>query len=115
MSGVAGAATDTRDTSVTTRHAARAPELAAGAATNAGYATLPAGTAIRTVVLAPGTAASVRVTAAPTGILLEHNVCRRRARRCRTGRERFGCRHRRNSNRRCSSATYQRLHQAEFR
>jgi hypothetical protein len=113
---VAGTATDTRKTSGTTRHAARTPELAAGAATDTRDAALPARTTAWTHVLATGAAVSVGVAAAPAGLLLEDDMGGRCTSRCRTGRESFSRRHRRNSNRCSNSATnYQRFDQIQFR
>ena len=107
---MAGAATDARKTSGTTGHASRTPELASGAATDARDTALPTRTTARTSVLATGAAVAVHVAAAAAWVLLEDNMRGRRAGR-RTGRERFGCRHRRNSNRCSNSSTKnQRFH-----
>jgi hypothetical protein len=112
---VTGAATDARKTPVTTRHAARTPELTSGAATDARHATLPAGTATGTHVLATGAAVTVGVAAAPAWILLEDQLRGRRTGR-RASRESFSCPHRRNSNRCSNSATdHQRFDQIQFR
>jgi hypothetical protein len=113
---VAGAATDTRKTASTTRDAARTPELAPSAATTTREAALPAGTATRTHVLAAGTAVAIGVAALPTRVLFEDDMRCRAASRSRARRERFSCRHRRNSNRCSNSATnYQRFDQIQFR
>jgi len=112
---VAGAAANARQTSGTTRHAARAPELAANTATDARDAALPARTAAGTHELSTGAAVAVDVAAAPARVLLEDHM------RGRCGvpwacRESFSCRHRRNSNRCSNSATnHQRFHQIQFR
>jgi hypothetical protein len=113
---MAGAATDTRKTSGTTRHATRTPELATGTATDTRDAALPARTATGTEVLATGAAVAVGVAAAPARVLLEDDMRGRCTSHCRTRRESFSCCHRRNSNRRSNSATnHQRFHQVEFR
>lgn len=112
---MAGAATDARETSVTARHAARTRELATGAATNAGDAALPARTTAGTTVLSTGAAVAVGVAALAAWVLLEDDMNWRWS-GCRSCRERFSCRHRRNSNRGGNSATdHQRFHQIEFR
>lgn len=111
-----GAATDTRKTSVTTRHATRAPELPAGAATDTRDAALPARTATGTVVLATGATIAVGVAATPAWLLREDDVRGCGASHRRASRESFSCCHRRNSNRRSNSSTnHQRFHQVEFR
>jgi hypothetical protein len=113
---VAGAATDTGKTAGTTRHAARARELATGAATDTRDAALPARAATGTAVLATGAAGSVGVAAAPARVLLEDDMRGRRTSRCRTRHESFSRRRWRNSNRCSNSATnHYRFHQVEFR
>ena len=113
---MAGTATDARKTSVTARHAARAPELATGAATDTRDTALPARTPAGTAVLAAGAAGTVGVAATPAWVLLEHDVGGRRTSHRWAGRESFSCCHRRHSNRRSNSSTnYQRFHQVEFR
>ena len=113
---MAGAATDARKTSGTTRHAARTPELATRAATDARDAALPARTPAGTIVLATGAAVAVGVAALSARVLLEDDVRGSRASRCRARRESFSCPHRRNSNRCSNSATnYQRFDQIQFR
>lgn len=113
---MAGAATDARKTSVTTRHATRAPELATGAATDTRDAALSTRAATGTVVLATGATIAVGVATAPAWVLLEDDVRGCDASHCRASCESFSCRHRRNSNRRSNSSTnHQRFHQVEFR
>ena len=113
---MAGAATDTRKTSGTTRHAARTPKLATGAATDTRDAALPARTATGAIELATGAAVAVGVTATPAWVLLEDDMRGRRTSHHRTRRESFSYCHRRNSNRCSNSATnYQRFDQVEFR
>ena len=113
---MAGAATDTRKASGTTRYAARTPELATGATAEAGDAALTTWTATGTHVLATGAAVAVGVAALPARVLLEDDVRNSRASHCRARRESFSCPHRRNSNRRSNSATnYQRFDQSQFR
>lgn len=112
---MAGAAANARQTSGTTRHAARAPELAANTATDARDAALPARTAAGTHELSTGAAVAVDVAAAPARVLLEDHMrgCCGVRWACR---ESFSCRHRRNSNRCSNSATnHQRFHQIQFR
>jgi hypothetical protein len=115
-SGVAGAATDARKTPGSTRHAARAGELATRAATDAWDAALPTWTAARSIELAAGATVAVGIAAASTGVLLENDMrcCAASCRRA--SRESFRCRHRSNSNRCSNSATnYQRFDQIQFR
>jgi threonine dehydratase len=113
---VAGAATDARQTSGTTRHATRTRELAAGAATDAREAALPARTATGAVELAAGTAVAAGIASAAARILLEDHMRGCRASHRRASRESFSSRHRRNSNRRSNSSTNnQRFHQIQFR
>jgi hypothetical protein len=110
---VAGAATDTRKTSVTARYAARTPELATRAATEARNTALPARSAAGTI-LATGAAVAVDVAAAPARVLLVDGMRGHRASRgaCR---KRLNCRHRSNSNCCRSSATdHQRFHHTQF-
>ncbi len=103
---MAGAAPDARKASLATGHAARPPELTTGTATATREAALPARTTIGTAVLATEAAVSVGIAPAPARVLFEDDVCRRWTRRCRSGRERFGRRHRRNSNRRSNRASH---------
>jgi hypothetical protein len=110
---VAGAATDTRKTSVTARYAARTPELATRAATEARNTALPARSAAGTI-LATGAAVAVDVAAAPARVLLVDGMRGHRASRgaCR---KRLNCRHRSHSNCCRSSATdHQRFHHTQF-
>jgi len=112
---VAGAATDARKTAGTSRHAARARELATGATADAGDAALTTRTATGTHVLATGAAVAVGVAALSARVLLKDDVRGSRASHCRA-RESFSCPHRRNSNRCSNSATnYQRFDQIQFR
>ena len=113
---MAGTATDSRKTSGTTRHAARAPELAAGTATDARDAALPARAAAGAVELPTGAAVTVDVASATAWVLLEDHVRGCCGSHRRASRESFSCRHRRNSNRRSNSPTnHQRFHQIQFR
>ena len=107
---MAGAATDTRKTADTARHAARAGELATRTAAEARDAALPARSAAGTHELATGAAVAVGVAAAPAWVLLVDGMRGHRASRgaCR---KRLDCRHRSHSNCcSCSATNYQRFH-----
>ena len=112
---MAGAATDTRKTAGTARHAARSRKLPAGAATDARKTALATRTAAGTIHLATRAAVTVGIATAAAWVLLEDNMrCCAASRRA--SRESFSCRHRRNSNRCSNSATnHQRFDQTQFR
>lgn len=110
---VAGAATDARKTSGTTRQAARTCKLAAGAATDARDAALPARTAAWATVLPTGPAVAAGITATATRVLLEDRVSRSSTHGAGVS---LSCRHRHHSNR-CShsSTNNQRFEGIQFR
>jgi hypothetical protein len=111
---VAGAATDARKTSGTTRQAARTRKLAAGAATDARDAALPARTAAGATILPAGPAVAAEITATATRVLLVDNMSRCSSTR-RATRIGISCRHRHHSYRCSNSPTnYQRFHEIQF-
>jgi hypothetical protein len=111
--GVAGAATDARNTSGAAGNQTRTGELAAGAATDARDAALPARTTARSVERPARPAVAVGIAATTTRILLVDNVSGRATRRATdVG---LSCRHGHHSYRSSNSPTNnKRFHEIEF-